>query len=210
MKKIILALLCAFLLLCLFGCTGSRISTKERWTAEKQQKEAATESKLTEKRETATTETNTGSKEKRNVVIEFTEVDYYPEEGKYPNRFTELFQKADSTFEATGKDKDKIKEESERSLKDKSKPPNIKSMITGRIVISDDKQEAAETKATANKDETTTETTTTTAEEATKVAAQTKEKTYPKNNPFLWVLVGCGLAAVLAGGFYVRKKIVRR
>lgn len=81
-------------------------------------------------------------------------------------------------------------------MKDKSKPPNTGSKITGRIVISNDKQEATETKATTDKDETTTEAITMTTEETTKVTAQTKEKKYPKISSFLWVLIGCGLVAV--------------
>ncbi|WP_195570840.1 hypothetical protein [Bacteroides nordii] len=43
-------------------------------------------------------ETKTGSKEKRNIVIEFIKVDYYPKEGKQSNHFTGQFQKADSVF----------------------------------------------------------------------------------------------------------------
>lgn len=68
-------------------------------------------------------ETKTRNKEKRNIVIEFTKVDYYPKEGKQSNRFTRQFQKADSVFneeilrnletvgeETTGKVKTKQKE----------------------------------------------------------------------------------------------------
>lgn len=195
-KKIALALLCIFLLLGLSGCAGSRTTTKEKRTAESQLREATVENKQTEKREATTAETNTESSEKRNIVIEFTKVEYYPEKEKRPNRFTEQFQKADSLFN--------------EGLKDKSKPPNVKSKTTGRIVINGDKQETTETKAATNKKEATTEATTTTTEEDTQVTVQTKEKKYPKISPFLWVLIGCGLAAVFAGGFYVRNKIVKK
>ena len=47
------------------------------------------------------------------------------------------------------------------------------------------------------------------AEAETKETAQTEEEKYPKTNPFLWVLSGIGLAAVLAAGFYIRYKIVK-
>lgn len=222
-KKIALALLCVFLLLGLSGCAGSRTTTKEKRTAESQLREATVENKQTEKREATTAETNTESSEKRNIVIEFTKVEYYPEKEKRPNRFTEQFQKADSVFneeilrtlktvgeETTGKGKEETIGDLNKALKDKSKPPNIKSKTTGRIVINGDKQETTEAKATTNKDETTTEATTTTTEEATKVTAQSKEKKYPKISPFLWVLIGCGFAAVFAGGFYIRNKIVKK
>lgn len=75
-------------------------------------------------------------------------------------------------------------------MKDKSKPPNIGSKITGRIVISNDKQEATETKVTTNKDETTIEAITTTMEETTKVMAQTKEKSTRKSTRFYGYLLG--------------------
>ena len=222
-KKIALALLYVFLLLGLSGCVGSRTTTKEKRTAESQLREATVENKQTEKREATTAETNTESSEKRNIVIEFTKVEYYPDKEKQQNRFTEQFQKADSVFneeilrtlktvgeETTGKGKEETKGDLNKALKDKSKPPNVKSKITGRIVINGDKQETTKAKAATNKDEAMTEATTTTTEEDTKVTAQTKEKKYPKISPFLWVLIGCGFAAVFAGGFYIRNKIVKK
>ena len=215
-KKIALALLCVFLLLGLSGCVGSRTTTKEKRTAESQLREATVENKQTEKREATTAETNTESSE-------FTKVEYYPDKEKQQNRFTEQFQKADSVFneeilrtlktvgeETTGKGKEETKGDLNKALKDKSKPPNVKSKITGRIVINGDKQETIKAKAATNKDEAMTEATTTTTEEDTKVTAQTKEKKYPKISPFLWVLIGCGFAAVFAGGFYIRNKIVKK
>lgn len=194
-KEVVIALLC-FLLLGLSGCAGSRTTTKEKRTAESQLREATVENKQTEKREATTAETNTKSSEKRNIVIEFTKVEYYPEKKKRPNRFTEQFQKADSLFN--------------EGLKDKSKPPNIKSKTTGRIVINGDKQEMTETKEVTNKDEATTDATATTKEEDTKETTQVKEKKYPKITPFLWVLIGCGLAAVVFGYFYIRGKFLKK
>lgn len=194
-KEVVIALLC-FLLLGLSGCAGSRTTTKEKRTAESQLREATVENKQTEKREATTAETNTESSEKRNIVIEFTKVEYYPEKEKRPNRFTEQFQKADSLFN--------------EGLKDKSKPPNVKSKTTGRIVINGDKQETTETKEVTNKDEATTDATATTKEEDTKETTQVKEKKYPKITPFLWVLIGCGLAAVVFSYFYIRGKFLKK
>lgn len=210
-KDIALVLLCAFLLLSLSGCAGSRTTTKQKRTAESQLRETTVENKLTEKSETATAETNTESNEKRNIVIEFTKVEYYPEGGKQPNRFTEQFQKADSVFnEEMDTAGEGTKGEFKRALKDKSKPPNIKSKIIGRILINGDKQETTETKAATNKNEATTEATTTTTEEDTKVTVQTKEKKSPKISPFLWVLIGCGLVTVIFSGFYIRRNFLKR
>lgn len=194
-KEVVIALLC-FLLLGLSGCAGSRTTTKEKRTAESQLREATVENKQTEKREATTAETNTESSEKRNIVIEFTKVEYYPEKEKRPNRFTEQFQKADSLFN--------------EGLKDKSKPPNVKSKTTGRIVINGDKQETTETKEVTNKDEATTDATATTKEEDTKETTQVKEKKYPKITPFLWVLIGCGLAAVVFSYFYIHGKFLKK
>ena len=210
-KDIALALLCAFLLLSLSGCAGSRTATKQKRTAESQLRETTVENKLTEKSETATAETNTESNEKRNIVIEFTKVEYYPEAGKQPNRFTEQFQKADSVFnEEMDTAGEGTKGEFKRTLKDKSKPPNIKSKIIGRILINGDKQETTETNAATNKNDATTEATTTTTEEDTKVTVQTKEKKSPKISPFLWVLIGCGLVTVIFSGFYIRRNFLKR
>ena len=222
-KKIALALLCVFLLLGLSGCVGSRTTTKEKRTAESQLREATVENKQTEKREATTAETNTESSEKRNIVIEFTKVEYYPDKEKQQNRFTEQFQKADSVFneeilrtlktvgeETTGKGKEETKGDLNKALKDKSKPPNVKSKITGRIVINGDKQETIKAKAATNKDEAMTEATTTTTEEDTKVTAQTKEKKYPKISPFLWVLIGADLRRFCWRLLHSRNKIVKK
>lgn len=223
-KEVVIALLC-FLLLGLSGCAGSRTTTKEKRTAESQLREATVENKQAEKREATTVETNTERSEKRNIIIEFTKIEYYSEDRKRPNRFIGQFQKADSTFNEevrkaleemneetavknTGQTKGNIK--GNLRLNDKSKPPNIKSETSGRIVINGDTQETSDIKAAANKDETTTEAIITTTEEATKATSQTKEKKYPKISPFLWVLIGCGLAAVFAGVFYIHNKIVKK
>ena len=71
------------------------------------------------------------------------------------------------------------------------------------------KQKTTETNVTTATETEVTETQKTTAEAETKETAQTEEEKYPKTNPFLWVLNGIGLAAVLAAGFYIRYKIVK-
>lgn len=222
-KEVVIALLCTFLLLSLSGCAGSRTTTKEKQTTESQLREAMVENKKAKKRKATTAESNTEKSEKRNIVIEFTKVEYYPEEER-PNRFTAQFQKADSTFNEevrkaleetneeaarnnTGKAKGSLKKT--QRLKDKSKPPNVKSETTGRIIINGDTQETTETMATTDKDETTTEATITTTEEDIKATTQSQEKKRPKVSPILWVLIGCGLVAVIFGGFYIRSHFLR-
>lgn len=222
-KEVVIALLCAFLLLGLSGCAGSRTTTKEKQTAESQLREATVENKQAKKREATTAESNTKRSEKRNIVIEFAKVEYYPK-AERPNRFTEQFQKADSIFNEevrkalgetneevarknTGKANGSLKKT--QRLKDKSKPPNVKSETTGRIIINGDMQEITGTKAATDKGETTTEATITTTEENTKIKAQSQEKKRPKISPILWVLIGCGLVAVIFGAFYIRSKILK-
>lgn len=224
-KEVAITLLCVFLLWGLSGCAGSRTTTKEKQTAESQLRKATVENKQADKREATKVETNTERSEKRNIVIEFTKIEYYPEDRKRSNRFIGQFQKADSTFnEEVRKALEEMNEETavknteqtkgnikgNLRLNDKSKPPNIKSETSGRIVINGDTQETSDIKAAANKDETTTEAIITTTEEATKATSQTKEKKYPKISPFLWVLIGCGLVAVFAGVFYIHNKIVKK
>lgn len=82
-------------------------------------------------------------------------------------------------------------------------------VTSGKVVINGDKQKTTETSVTTATETEVTETQKTTAEAETKETAQTEEEKYPKTNPFLWVLSGIGLAAVLAAGFYIRYKIVK-
>lgn len=228
MRRFVLAMLFLFLLLLVFGCA----STRKGKLAAKTQLTTTTEgSRKTEDRKTTNTTATTGSNEKQNIVIEFTKVEYYPE-GQKPNRFAEQFQKADSAFNedmrkalemANGEPARNVSETEEGqsntplqhntdlfpAIEGLKKPPNVKSMTIGRIVINGDKQETTETNVTTATETEVTETQKTTAEAETKETAQTEEEKYPKTNPFLWVLSGIGLAAVLAAGFYIRYKIVK-
>ena len=221
MRRFVLAMLSLFLLLLVFGCASTRSTRKGKLAAESQLTATTEGSRRTEDRTTTNTTATTGSNEKQNIVIEFTKVEYYPE-GQKPNRFAEQFQKADSAFnedmrkalemangEPTRKASETAEGQSDTPLRHNTdlfpaieglkKPPNVKSLTTGRIVIN--VTTATETEVT--------ETQKTTAEAETKETAQTEEEKYPKTNPFLWVLSGIGLAAVLAAGFYIRYKIVK-
>lgn len=231
MRRFILALLPFFLLLLVFGCASTRSTHVEKLAAESQLTATTERSRRTEDRVATIATANTGSSEKQNIVIEFTKVEYYPE-GQKPNRFAEQFQKADSTFNedirkaletAHGEPARKAYETAEGqsdkarrhntdlspAIEGLKKPPNVKSLTTGRIIINGDKQETTETNITIATETEVTETQKTTAEAETKETAQTEEKKYPKTNPFLWVLSGIGVAAVLAAGFYIRHKIVK-
>ena len=231
MRRFVLAMLSLFLLLLVFGCASTRSTRKGKLAAESQLTATTEGSRRTEDRTTTNTTAITGSNEKQNIVIEFTKVEYYPE-GQKPNRFAEQFQKADSAFnedmrkalemangEPTRKTSETAEGQSDTSLRHNTdlfpaieglkKPPNVKSLTTGRIVINGDKQKTTETSVTTATETEVTETQKTTAEAETKETAQTEEEKYPKTNPFLWVLSGIGLAAVLAAGFYIRYKIVK-
>lgn len=231
MRRFILTQLSFFLLLLLFGCASTRSTRKGKLAAESQLTATTEGNRRTEDRTATIATANTGSSEKQNVVIEFTKVEYYPE-GQKPNRFAEQFQKADSTFneevrkaleamkgEPARKANETVKGQSckarqyntelSSAIEGLKKPPNVKSITTGRIVINGDKQETTETSITTATETEVTETQKTTAEAETKETAQTEEKKYPKTNPFLWVLSGIGVAAVLAAGLYIRHKFVK-
>ena len=230
MRRFVLAMLSLFLLLLVFGCASTQSTRKGKLAAESQLTATTEGSRRTEDRTTTNTTATTGSNEKQNIVIEFTKVEYYPE-GQKPNRFAKQFQKADSAFNedmrkalemANGEPARKASETAEGqsdtplrhntdlfpAIEGLKKPPNVKSLTTGRIVINGDKQKTTETNVTTATETEVTETQKTTAEAETKETAQTEEEKYPKTNPFLWVLSGIGLAAVLAAGFYIRYKIV--
>lgn len=231
MRRFVLAMLSLFLLLLVFGCASTRSTRKGKLAAESQLTATTEGSRRTEDRTTTNTTATNGSNEKQNIVIEFTKVEYYPE-GQKPNRFAKQFQKADSAFNedmrkalemANGEPARKASETAEGqsdtplrhntdlfpAIEGLKKPPNVKSLTTGRIVINGDKQKTTETNVTTATETEVTETQKTTAEAETKETAQTEEEKYPKTNPFLWVLSGIGLAAVLAAGFYIRYKIVK-
>jgi len=230
MRRFVLAMLSLLLLLLVFGCASTRSTRKGKLAAETQLIATTEGSRRTEDQTTTNTTATTGSNEKQNIVIEFTKVEYYPE-GQKPNRFAEQFQKADSAFNedmrkalemANGEPTRKASETAEGqsapmrhntdlfpAIEGLKKPPNVKSLTTGRIVINGDKQETTETNITTSTETEVTETQKTKAEAETKETAQTEEEKYPKMNPFLWVLSGIGLAAVLAAGFYIRHKIVK-
>lgn len=217
MRRFVLAMLSLFLLLLVFGCASTRSTRKGKLAAESQLTATTEGNRRTEDRTTTNTTAITGSNEKQNIVIEFTKVEYYPE-GQKPNRFAEQFQKADSAFnedmrkalemangEPTRKTSETAEGQSDTSLRHNTdlfpaieglkKPPNVKSLTTGRIVINGDKQKTTETSVTTATETEVTETQKTTAEAETKETAQTEEEKYPKTNPFLWVLSGIGLAA---------------
>lgn len=220
MRRFVLAMLSLFLLLLVFGCASTRSTRKGKLAAESQLTATTEGSRRTEDRTTTNTTATTGSNEKQNIVIEFTKVEYYPE-GQKPNRFNEDMRKAleMANGEPTRKTSETAEGQSDTSLRHNTdlfpaieglkKPPNVKSLTTGRIVINGDKQKTTETSVTTATETEVTETQKTTAEAETKETAQTEEEKYPKTNPFLWVLSGIGLAAVLAAGFYIRYKIVK-
>lgn len=155
-------MLSLFLLLLVFGCASTRSTRKGKLAAESQLTATTEGNRRTEDRTTTNTTAITGSNEKQNIVIEFTKVEYYPE-GQKPNRFAEQFQKADSAFnedmrkalemangEPTRKTSETAEGQSDTSLRHNTdlfpaieglkKPPNVKSLTTGRIVINGDKQ----------------------------------------------------------------------
>ena len=162
MRRFVLAMLSLFLLLLVFGCASTRSTSKGKLAAESQLTATTEGSRRTEDRTTTNTTATTGSNEKQNIVIEFTKVEYYPE-GQKPNRFAKQFQKADSAFNedmrkalemANGEPARKASETAEGqsdtplrhntdlfpAIEGLKKPPNVKSLTTGRIVINGDKQ----------------------------------------------------------------------
>lgn len=170
MRRFVLAMLSLFLLLLVFGCASTRSTRKGKLAAESQLTATTEGNRRTEDRTTTNTTAITGSNEKQNIVIEFTKVEYYPE-GQKPNRFAEQFQKADSAFNedmrkalemANGEPARKTSETAEGqsdtplrhntdlfpAIEGLKKPPNVKSLTTGRIVINGDKQKTTETSVT--------------------------------------------------------------
>lgn len=212
MRRFVLAMLSLFLLLLVFGCASTRSTRKGKLAAESQLTATTEGSRRTEDRTTTNTTATTGSNEKQNIVIEFTKVEYYPE-GQKPNRFAEQFQKADSAFNedmrkalemANGEPARKASETAEGqsdtplrhntdlfpAIEGLKKPPNVKSLTTGRIVINGDKQKTTETNVTTATETEVTESRRRRRKRKQKKPRRPKKKSTRKRTRFFGYLTG--------------------
>lgn len=165
------------------GCSTTRKTTATETQAEAQLTATTAEQQHTEATGQTAIITNVQTDEKKNVVIDFAKVEFYP--GEVPTR------PSDSTAP------DWLNASSGRIIEDgtKAKPPNLKSITTGRAVINGDKNESRTTEATAQA--TTTEDTAIKADvsAAQQEATETKIEEKPKFTIWDWLYL------IVVGGF---------
>lgn len=122
------------------ACSTSRKTVATNVQAEAQLTATSEQKNHTEATETATAITNITTDERRNVVIDFAKVDFYP--GTVPSLPTDTAAAHDWLNAVVSANT----EEGE-----KTKPPNVKSITTGRAVISGEKNEQARTETQADR-----------------------------------------------------------
>lgn len=135
----------ALLFIVVLSLLSSACSTTRKTTATNTQAEAQLTAKTEEQHHAGTTEkatliTNVTTDERRNVVIDFTTVEFYP--GGVPSLPSD-------TTNAPGWLNSVVTYNSEEG--EKAKPPNVKSITKGRAVIEGEKNEQSRTEAQADR-----------------------------------------------------------
>lgn len=189
MKRIALLFIVVLSLL-LSGCSTARKTTTTNTQAEAQLTATAQEGHHAEATEKAAVITNVTTDERRNVVIDFTTVEFYP--GGVPSL------PSDTTAPDWLKDVIAFNNEDGN----KAKPPNVKSITKGRAVIEDDKNEQSRTEAQAERS--------TTEDDAVKedIKADTKEATDTKTDEKLKFTFWDWLYIAVVGAFCIYAIIV--
>lgn len=188
----------AQILIVIIALLASACSTTRKTIATDTQTEAqltaATEGKhhagSTEK---ATMITDVKTDERRNVVIDFATVEFYP--GGVPSLPTDT----------TARDWLNAVIAAKTEEGEKAKPPNVKSITTGRAVISGEKTEEARTEAQADRTATEDSAIKQAVEANGKEAAKTKTEGKPKFTFWDWLYLSVvGVVSVAALIFIVR------
>lgn len=180
------------------ACTTSRKATATNTQAEAQLTATTEKQHHAESTEKAGIITNVTTDERRNVVVDFTTVEFYP--GGVPS-FPNDSAAPDwlnTVIAATASEGD-----------EKAKPPNVKSITKGRAVLTGEKNEQSRTEAQADR--------TTTEDDAVKqdINAQAKEDTDTKTEEkpkftfwdwlYMSVVGAFSIYAIIIGVKIVRK-----
>lgn len=168
----------------LSGCSTTRKTTATKTQAEAQLTATTEQQHHAGSTETAAIITNVQTDEKKNVVIDFAKVEFYP--GEVPTLPSDSTAPDWLNAIVPG-----------GSIEDgtKAKPPNVKSITTGRAVINGEKNESRATEATAQA--TATEDTAIKADvsAAQQEATETKTEEKPKFAIWDWLYL------IVVGGF---------
>lgn len=170
------------------SCSTSR-KTATTNTQTEAQLTATTEQKHhAEATEQAAIITNVTTDERRNVVIDFAKVEFYP--GAAPSI------PSDST---TAERINAIFADAATEEGQKAKPPNVKSVTKGRAIITGEKNEQARTEAQAERTETEDTATAQDVKAASKEATDCKTEEKPKFTFWDWLYISLVVAACSVG-----------
>lgn len=138
MKQKLLFLITAFILCIVAGCSSTKKAIKTDVREEATITAASDKQTHQENTEKVAILTTTESNEKKNVVIDFTTVEFFP--GKVPQLPEDSTCRRDCINAILAATSEEV---------NKAKPPNVKRATKGRIIINGEKQQETETKADA-------------------------------------------------------------
>lgn len=192
MKKIALFIIFVVALVA-SSCSTSRKATATSTQAEAQLTATTEQQHHAEATEQATIITNVTTDERRNVVIDFAKVEFYP--GATPSVPSDSTTAADiinAVFAAATEEGQK------------AKPPNVKSVTKGRAIITGEKNEQARTEAQAERAATEDTATAQDLKADSKEATDTKTEEKPKFTFWDWLYISLVVAACSVGiGFII-------
>lgn len=179
------------------SCSTSRKTATTNTQAEAQLTATAEQQNHAEATEQAAVITNVTTDERRNVVIDFAKVEFYP--GSVPSIPSDRTANdiLNAVFAA-------VTEEGQ-----KAKPPNVKSVTKGRAIINGEKNEQARTEAQAERTETEDTTTAQDVKADSKGTTDCKTEEKPKFTFWDWLYLaivgGFSIYAIIIGVSIARK-----
>lgn len=179
------------------SCSTSRKTATTNTQAETQLTATAEQQNHAEATERAAVITNVTTDERRNVVIDFAKVEFYP--GSVPSIPSDSTANdiLNAVFAAAT-------EEGQNA-----KPPNVKSVTKGRAIINGEKNEQALTEAQAERTETEDTTTAQDVKADSKEATDCKTEEKPKFTFWDWLYLaivgGFSIYAIIIGVIIARK-----
>ncbi len=179
------------------SCSTSRKTATTNTQAEAQLTATAEQQNHAEATEQAAVITNVTTDERRNVVIDFAKVEFYP--GSVPSIPSDSTANdiLNAVFAAATEEGQK------------AKPPNVKSVTKGRAIINGEKNEQARTEAQAERTETEDTTTAQDVKADSKGTTDCKTEEKPKFTFWDWLYLaivgGFSIYAIIIGVSIARK-----
>ena len=166
------------------SCSTSRKTATTNTQAEAQLTATTEQQHHAEATEQAAVITNVTTDERRNVVIDFAKVEFYPGAAPSIPSDSTTAERINAIFAAAATEEGQ-----------KAKPPNVKSVTKGRAIITGEKNEQARTEAQAERTETEDTATAQDVKAASKEATDCKTEEKPKFTFWDWLYISLVVAA---------------